>query len=61
MIRAVSNFQMPGRSCAREIRPLPIAPTLMRLEGAAAPRTDEGTIAGNPGRRGRGQRLFRQP
>ena len=32
-MRAASNFQMPGRSCAREIRPLPIAPTLMRFEG----------------------------
>ncbi len=48
MMRAVSCFQIPGRSCPREIRPVPMAPTLMRLLGDAAPNTDEGTIAGNP-------------
>ena len=48
MIRAVSCFQMPGRSCPREMRPMPIAPTLIRLPGAAAPKTDEGTMAGKP-------------
>ena len=48
MIRAESCFQMPGRSWPREMRPVPIAPTLIRLLGAAAPRTDDGTMAGKP-------------
>src|SRR5258706_62700 len=48
MIRAVSCFQIPGMSCPREIRPLPIAPTLSRLLGAVAPNTDAGTMAGKP-------------
>jgi hypothetical protein len=30
------------------MRPVPIAPTLIRLLGAFAPNTDAGTIAGNP-------------
>ena len=41
-------FQIPGRSWPREMRPVPIAPTLMRLLGAVAPKTDAGTIAGKP-------------
>ena len=48
MIRAVSYFHSPGRSWPREMRPLPIAPMLMRLPGELAPSTDAGTIAGNP-------------
>ena len=48
MIRALSYFQMPGRSCTREMRPVPIAPTLMRLLGELAPSTDAGTIDGKP-------------
>ncbi len=47
-MRAPSCFQMPGMSWPREIRPTPIAPTLMRLLGAAAPSTDAGTIDGKP-------------
>ena len=48
MIRAASCFQIPGRSWPREMRPVPIAPTLMRLPGAFAPNTEAGTIAGKP-------------
>ena len=48
MILALSCFQSPGRSCPREIRPLPIAPTLIRFPGELAPRTDAGTIDGKP-------------
>src|SRR5262245_13684911 len=44
--RAVLCFQIPGRSCPREILPTPIAPMLMRLLGDAAPRTEAGTIDG---------------
>src|SRR5712672_2129916 len=51
MMRARSNFQIPGMSCPREIRPLPMAPTLIRLPGAVAPKTEEGTMAGNPAAR----------
>src|ERR1700723_280161 len=47
-MRASSYCQMPGRSCTREIRPTPIAPTLIRLLGAICPNTEEGTIVGNP-------------
>src|SRR4029078_8345408 len=39
---------MPGRSCTREIRPVPIAPILIWLLGAFAPSTDAGTIDGKP-------------
>jgi len=35
-------------SCPREIRPTPIAPTLIRLLGDVLPKTVAGTIAGNP-------------
>jgi hypothetical protein len=35
-------------SCPREMRPTPIAPMLIRLLGAAFPKTDAGTIAGKP-------------
>src|SRR5437867_8917419 len=45
-MRAVSCFQTPGRSCPREIRPFPMAPTLILLLGAVAPSTDAGTMAG---------------
>src|SRR3954463_8614797 len=48
MMRAMSCCQMPGRSCPREMRPTPMAPMLMRLLGDAGPRTEAGTIAGNP-------------
>src|SRR5262249_60818578 len=48
MIRAVSNFQIPGMSWPREMRPVPIAPTLIRLPGDVAPKTEAGTIAGKP-------------
>src|SRR5215831_7443145 len=48
MILAVSYCQMPGKSCPREMRPVPIAPTLMRLPGENAPSTDEGMMAGKP-------------
>src|SRR5436305_4546989 len=47
-MRASSYCKMLGRSWTREIRPTPIAPTLMRLLGAYCPNTDGGTIAGNP-------------
>jgi hypothetical protein len=30
------------------MRPVPIAPTLIRLLGAVDPKTEDGTIAGNP-------------
>src|SRR5215472_19319174 len=43
---ASSYFQIPGMSWPREMRPTPIAPTLMRLEGALCPKTDAGTMAG---------------
>src|ERR1700760_2936472 len=46
MIRALSYCRMPGMSCPREMRPTPIAPTLMRLLGAYWPNTLAGTIAG---------------
>src|SRR5262245_61514393 len=48
MIRAVSNFQTPGMSCPREMRPVPIAPMLSRLLGEVAPKTLLGTMAGKP-------------
>src|SRR6476646_9154342 len=48
MILALSCFQSPGRSGPREIRPLPIAPMLIRFPGELAPRTDAGTIDGKP-------------
>src|SRR5262245_59101304 len=48
MIRAVSYFQTPGMSWPREMRPVPIAPTLIFLLGAAAPKTEAGTIEGKP-------------
>ena len=47
-MRAESCFQMPGRSWPLEMRPVPIAPTLMRLLGYVAPKTVDGTIDGNP-------------
>jgi hypothetical protein len=34
------------------MRPVPIAPTLIRLPGDVAPKTEEGTMAGKPARRG---------
>src|ERR1039457_5126003 len=48
MIRALSYFQMFGRSWIREMRPFPMAPTLMRLLGAVCPNTEDGTMAGKP-------------
>ena len=48
MILADGCFHSPGRSCPREMRPVPMAPMLMRLLGACAPKTEEGTIAGKP-------------
>src|SRR5580698_7022483 len=39
---------MPGRSWPREIRPTPMAPTLMRLLGDSCPKTLEGTMVGKP-------------
>jgi hypothetical protein len=48
MIRAESYFQTPGMSCPREMRPVPMAPTLIRLLGAVAPKTEAGTIEGKP-------------
>src|SRR5438309_944505 len=33
-------------SCSREIRPVPIAPTLIRLLGASCPKTNAGTMVG---------------
>src|SRR4051794_34792368 len=39
---------MFGMSWPREMRPAPIAPTLIRLPGDALPKTVAGTIAGNP-------------
>src|SRR5579863_181707 len=39
---------MPGMSCPREMRPTPMAPTLMRLLGAYCPNTEAGTMAGKP-------------
>ena len=65
MIRAVSYFQMPGRSWPREMRPLPIAPTLMRLlgeRGAEHGRRHDRREAGQDGCRdeagaGRGEEL----
>ena len=47
-MRAASYFQSLGRSWPREIRPFPIAPMLIRLDGANAPKTDAGTIDGKP-------------
>jgi hypothetical protein len=35
-------------SCTREILPTPIAPMLIRFEGAVAPKTLRGTMVGNP-------------
>ena len=35
-------------SCTIDIRPVPIAPTLIRLPGAFFPNTDAGTIEGKP-------------
>ena len=54
MIRAWSYFQMPGMSWVREMRPVPIAPTLIRLLGAVAPE-DRGRHDGREpgGERGR--------
>src|SRR5690606_13845197 len=40
---------MPGMSWTREMRPVPIAPTMIWLPGALPPRTLAGTIVGNPG------------
>src|SRR5512146_3511289 len=37
-----------GMSCPREMRPTPMAPTLMRLLGAYCPNTVAGTMVGNP-------------
>src|SRR6185503_2082175 len=48
MMRAASYLHSPGRSWPREIRPFPIAPMLMRLDGANAPSADDGTIDGKP-------------
>ena len=42
------NWSTPGMSWPREMRPAPMAPMLMRLEGAVAPKTELGTMAGNP-------------
>src|SRR5262245_44293016 len=44
----MSCCQMPGRSWPREMRPVPIAPTLIRLLGDVAPNTEAGTMAGKP-------------
>src|ERR1700677_3715120 len=44
----VLYFQTPGISCTREMRPTPIAPMLMRFEGASCPKTLDGTMAGKP-------------
>src|SRR3954449_4312040 len=44
----MSCRMMPGRSWPREMRPVPMAPTLMRFEGDAAPSTEDGTIDGKP-------------
>src|SRR5687767_9075291 len=44
----MSCCQIPGRSCPREMRPVPMAPTLMRLLGDVAPNTEAGTMAGKP-------------
>src|SRR5579862_4039855 len=38
---------MPGMSWPREMRPAPMAPTLMRLLGAYWPKMRDGTMAGN--------------
>ena len=48
MIRACANFQTPGMSWPREIRPTPIAPMLIWLLGACAPSTEAGTMVGKP-------------
>ena len=42
------NCRTPGISWPREMRPTPMAPMVMRLEGAVAPKTELGTMAGNP-------------
>ncbi len=42
------NCSTPGMSCPREMRPTPMAPIVMRFEGAVAPKTELGTMAGNP-------------
>jgi len=47
-MRAAGCFQTPGMSWPREIRPHPMAPMFVRLDGANGPTTDAGTIAGNP-------------
>ena len=44
----MSCRMMPGRSWPREMRPVPMAPTLIRFDGDAAPSTDDGTIDGKP-------------
>src|ERR1017187_2634093 len=48
MMRASSYCQMPGRSWPREMRPTPMAPTLMRLLGAICPKTEDGRMVGKP-------------
>ena len=35
-------------SCTREMRPTPMAPTLICLLGAYWPKTDDGTMVGKP-------------
>src|SRR5215470_15950016 len=39
---------MPGKSWTREMRPMPIAPILMRLLGAFCSKTLAGTMVGKP-------------
>ena len=46
MMRAWSNCRMPGMSWPREMRPTPMAPTLMRLLGAYWPKTVGGHDGG---------------
>ena len=48
MILALSYCMIEGMSWTREMRPTPIAPTLMRLLGAYCPKTEEGRIVGTP-------------
>src|ERR1700733_5791822 len=42
----VVYFQTPGMSWPREMRPTPMAPMLMRFDGASWPKTEEGTRVG---------------
>ena len=46
--RALSYCSTPGRSWTRAMRPAPIWPTFMRLEGANWPKTEAGTMEGKP-------------